>query len=95
MMIAIDWSTVIAGAALGSVAAALYFAGLAFGMRFALRRANPVMLLTLSAVIRIVLLLAVAWGLAVQGGPWVAAGFAVAFLIVRMVVTRLVGVRMP
>ncbi len=94
-MIAIDWSAVLAGAALGSVAAALYFAGLAFGMRVALRRANPVALLTLSAAFRMALLLAVAWAVAVQGGPWVAAGFAVAFLIVRMVVTRLVGVRMP
>lgn len=94
-MIAVDWSAVLVGAALGSVAAALYFAGLAFGMRFALRRANPVTLLTLSAVIRIALLLAVAWGVAVQGGAWAAAGFAAAFLIVRLIVTRLAGVRLP
>lgn len=94
-MIAVDWSTVIAGAALGSVIAAIYFAGLALGMRFALRRANPVVVLMLSAVIRIALLLAVAWGVAVLGGAWATAGFAVAFLIVRMVVTRIVGVRLP
>ncbi len=41
-MIAIDWTALLMGAAAGFVLSALFFVGLAFGMRQALRRESPV-----------------------------------------------------
>lgn len=86
-MIALDWTAAMAGLAVGALTSALYFAGLAVGMRHALRSANPVAVLTLSAVLRIMVLLAVAWMLVGLAGPWSGLGFAIAFLIVRLLST--------
>lgn len=86
-MIAFDWTAVMLGLAVGIVMSTVFFAGLAVGMRHALRRASPVKLLTLSAALRITALLGVGWVVAGQGGPWAAVGYAVAFVVARLVVT--------
>lgn len=86
-MIPFDWMTLLAGLAGGTVISALFFAGLGLGMRIALRRAQPLPVLVLSAALRMVLLLAAGWLMAVQAGPWAVAGFALAFLATRLIVT--------
>src|SRR5690606_35227233 len=73
----------------GAVAAALFFAGLAWGMRLALRSARPVAVLLPSSALRIALLLGAGWWVAAQG-VLALVGFALAFLTVRLVVTRAV-----
>jgi predicted small integral membrane protein len=94
-MTAIDWNTVLAGTAVGVLMSALYFAGLAFGMRRALLSANPVTLLTLSAAFRMAVLLAAAWFVVWQAGPWSGLGFAAAFLVTRLFSTTLAKVTAP
>ncbi|WP_458790936.1 N-ATPase subunit AtpR [Yoonia sp. MH D7] len=71
----------------GTVATALYLAGLAWGMRLALRTARPVAVLLPSAAIRITLLIGVGFWIS-QSGAVALAGFALAFLVVRFVVTN-------
>lgn len=83
-MIGIDWAALTTGLTIGAAISAFYFAGLAFGMRIALGAARPTATLMLSAALRIVLLLAVGWAIA-QIGTWAFVGFALAFLIVRLV----------
>lgn len=87
-MMDIDWGALSAGLAFGAAMGALYFAGLAFGMRIALGAARPVATLMLSAVLRIVLLLTAGWTVA-QTGTWAFVGYALAFLFVRLVVVTL------
>ncbi|QIE54209.1 ATP synthase subunit AtpR [Pikeienuella piscinae] len=67
----------------GAMAAALFFAGLAWGMRLALRAARPVSVLLASAALRIALLLGVGWWVAAQGMA-AGVGFALAFLAMRL-----------
>lgn len=81
-MIGIDWTDLALGAAAGGLGGALFFLGLAFGMRRALRRANPAPLLILSAALRISALLALGWVVA-QAGAAALAGFALAFMAAR------------
>lgn len=83
-MIPIDWSAVMLGGAAGAAVSALYFAGLAWGMGHALRARSPVALLALSAAIRMAILLAAGWAVALQAGPWAALGYAAAFVVVRI-----------
>lgn len=89
-MIATDWTAVILGLAIGSVMSGVFFAGLAFGMRLALRVTQPVKILILSAALRFVLLLGVGWSVVSYAGPWAFAGYAGAFLILRLIVTTVV-----
>ncbi|EPX78228.1 F0F1 ATP synthase subunit A [Litoreibacter arenae] len=84
-MIAIDWTLFGFGALAGTFAAALFFAGLAFGMRLALRTARPTSVLLLSAALRIAALLGLVWWMTTQGLAALA-GFALAFLVTRFVV---------
>jgi hypothetical protein len=86
-MIAIDWTALMIGAAIGGVASGAFFAGLAYGMRLALRSAAPVKVLALSAVLRIAALLALGWLVVAQAGPWVGLGYALAFMAVRVLAT--------
>lgn len=88
-MIPVDWTAMMLGLGVGLVMGAVYFAGLALGIRLALRRKRPVGLLSLSAALRIAALLSVGWVVARQGGPWAAPGYAIAFLVVRFVATTL------
>lgn len=84
MMPEIDWIMFVLGLLGGVVAAALFFGGLALGVRLALRRARPMAVLLPSAAIRIALLLVVGWWVAGQGGA-AFAGFVIAFLVARFV----------
>ncbi|MFX0543044.1 ATP synthase subunit AtpR [Roseovarius sp. S4756] len=86
-MTPIDWTALMLGGAVGAAVSALFFIGLALGMRRALRAHSPVALLALSALIRIALLLAVGWAVTVQAGPWAALGYAAAFLAARIAAT--------
>lgn len=88
-MIALDWTTFGLGAGFGLVIGAVFFAGLAYGMRFALRQARPLPVLLLSAAVRIAMLLAVGWWVAAQGAVALA-GFALAFLVLRIGVSTFV-----
>ena len=82
----IDWTLFAAGLLAGSFAGVLFFGGLAWGMRLALRATRPLMKLLPSAAIRIVLLLAGGWWVATWGIAAVA-GFASAFFALRLVLT--------
>ncbi len=87
-MILLDFDYTLFGFGLlaGTVASGLYFAGLAWGMRLALRAARPVAVLLPSASIRIALLIGAGFWIS-QSGALALAGFALAFLMVRLVVT--------
>lgn len=78
----IDWALLGSGAAAGAVASSLFFAGLAWGMRLALRSGRSTLVLLVSASIRIALLLGVGTLVAAQGALALA-GFAVAFMVMR------------
>lgn len=84
MMFEIDWIAFAYGALAGLMAGALFFSGLAWGMRLALRRARPMPVLLGSSFIRIALLLAAGWWIAGQGMAALA-GFALAFIALRFV----------
>lgn len=88
-MVNLDTGTFVFGLLAGLPAAALFFAGLAWGMRLALGRARPVEMLLASAALRIALLIGAGWVVAGQGVA-AALGFALAFLVVRFLATRLV-----
>ncbi|WP_171054586.1 ATP synthase subunit I [Roseovarius arcticus] len=86
-MITVDWNAVMLGVAAGLVMGACFFAGLAIGVRHALRSASPVKLLSISAALRISALLGGGWIIAGQGGPWAALGYGAAFIFARVVAT--------
>lgn len=86
-MMSVDWFAIGLGGGVGAVMSALFFAGLALGMKWALRSAAPVKLLSLSAVLRIAALLWVGWVVAGQGGPWAGLGYAGAFFAARLFAT--------
>ena len=84
MIVAMDWPLLAFGLLCGAGAGALFFAGLAWGMRVALRRPRPVTVLLPSAALRIGLLLA--------AGVWIAGlgtaallGFMAGFFLFRVV----------
>ncbi|WP_415182486.1 ATP synthase subunit AtpR [Phaeovulum sp.] len=85
-MTGIDWGSLGLGALAGGVGAALFFAGLALGMRLALRSARPTPILLLSGALRIGALLAFGALVANIGGATALAGFALAFVLVRFAV---------
>jgi F1F0 ATPase subunit 2 len=71
------------GLAMGVVAGALFFAGLAAGLRVALGAARPGAVLLVSAALRIALLLGAGWA-AAQMGAAVALSFAAGFIMIRV-----------
>lgn len=81
-MMAFDWAIFAWGAVVGTVASGAFFAGLAFGMRLALRAARPLPVLLISAALRIAALLGVGFWVAGHG-PWALAGFAATFVVMR------------
>lgn len=83
-MIDINWISLWLGLAAGAAVSALFFAGLAYGMRVAFGTARPAAVLLLSAALRIALLLGAGW-LVAQAGAWALGGFALSFLLVRFV----------
>jgi hypothetical protein len=94
-MIHVDWMTMILGLAVGSVMGAVFFIGLAFGMRFALKAQNPIRILAFSAALRISGLLGVGWIVVGLGGLWAALGYAIAFFFARFIATTFVGTGAP
>jgi len=94
-MITVNWTTLMLGGGVGTVVGALFFVGLAYGMRLALRSAAPVKLLALSAALRIISLLGVGWVVVTQGGPWAALGYAGAFFVTRIIATTLARITAP
>lgn len=88
-MIIVDWNAVMLGLAVGTAIGAVFFIGLAFGMRLALQIQNPMGILAFSAALRIVALLGVGWVVMVLGGPWAALGYATAFIVARFVATTI------
>lgn len=87
----IDWSMLGLGFAGGMLGGALFFGGLALGIRLSLGRRHATTLLLTSAAVRIVLLLGIGTAVAAQGNPAIA-GFAVAFVLVRFIVVTAVRV---
>ncbi len=81
----IDWTAFALGLLAGTVAGAIYFAGLAWGVRRALSGGRSVAILLPSAAIRIALLLGAGWWTASLGAPALV-GFALAFLVLRALV---------
>jgi len=88
-MIGFDASAVMLGLAVGLVTSGIYFTGLAAGMWLALHSASPVIVLSLSAALRIAALLGLGWIVLGQCGAWAALGYAAAFLVGRFMVTML------
>jgi F1F0 ATPase subunit 2 len=80
-----DWTMFALGLLGGAAASALFFGGLALGMRVALRAARPAGVLLLSAALRIALLLAVVWWVTGQGMAPLG-GFALGFLAARFAI---------
>lgn len=88
-MIGIDWSAAMLGFGVGTVMGIVFFAGLAIGIRRALRTKAPIGVLSLSAAVRLAAFLGVGWVVVSQGGPWAGLGYGIAFLVVRFVATTL------
>jgi len=88
-MMVVDWEAVLLGFTFGVPVSVLFFAGLAWGMRLALRSTRPWAVLLISSLCRIAMLLAVGFWVAASGdNGWTLAGYAFAFFLVRLVAVR-------
>ena len=86
MVIQMDWNAVLLGFAVGVPVSVLFFVGLAWGMRLALRSRQTGSVLLLSAAFRIALLLGIGfWITTSSPDAWPLAGYAFAFFLVRLV----------
>lgn len=86
MVVQMDWSAMLLGLAVGLPVSVLFFVGLAWGMRLALRSRRPGSLLLLSAACRIAVLLGIGfWTTTASSNAWPLAGYALAFFLVRLV----------
>lgn len=82
----IHWGALLLGFFLGLLVGVLFFAGLAWGLRIALRSTRPGVVLLCSALCRIAMLLAVGfWVAASTDNAWSLAGYATAFFLARLV----------
>ena len=85
MVIQMDWNAVLLGFAVGVPVSVLFFVGLAWGMRLALRSRQTGSVLLLSAAFRIALLLGIGfWITTSSPNAWPLAGYAFAFFLVRL-----------
>lgn len=91
-MIFVEWTTFGLGIGVGTVMSAAFFAGLAFGMRRALRGGFAIKTLALSAALRIAMLLGVGWLVLVNAGPWAFAGYGLAFFVCRSIAVAIARV---
>jgi len=94
-MIAVDWTALALGGAAGVLISVIFFAGLAFGMQRALQREGTIVILALSAALRIALFLGVGWLVVTQAGPWAFAGFGMAFFVCRRIATAMARIPTP
>ncbi|MCK9515807.1 MAG: ATP synthase subunit I [Ottowia sp.] len=84
-----DTRAVLLGLGVGLAASSLFFAGLGWGLRWALRVRQPVLVLLPSFLLRAALLLAAAWWLARAASPlWSLPAYMLAFFLVRGVALR-------
>ncbi len=82
----IPWRAVLTGLGLGAVVSGVFFAGLAWSLRHALRARRPALVLIASFLLRAGLLLGGGWWLMQHGHPtWSLLAYALAFFIVRAV----------
>lgn len=82
----VDWGAMLLGFSFGVPVSVLFFVGLAWGMRLALRSTRPGAWLLLSFMCRIAVLLTVGFWLTATGdNAWPLAGYALAFFLVRLV----------
>ena len=85
-MITVDWQAVLLGFSFGLPVSALFFTGLAWGMRRALGSNRPGLWLMASSLCRIAALLAVGfWVTATSESTWAMAGYALAFFLARLI----------
>ena len=84
MIVDIHWIAFSLGLLFGSAVTALFFAGLAWSVRIALRTARPMAVLLPSAAIRITALLAAGWWIATYEVVALI-GFALAFVVLRFI----------
>lgn len=83
----VDWGAVLLGFSVGVPVSLLYFVGLAWGMRRALSCKQPSACLLMSFACRITVLLTIGYWVASSGANnWPLAGFALAFLLLRLAV---------
>lgn len=94
-MIPFEWSQILIGMGVGAAASALYFAGLAYGLRIALRTASPIRILSISATLRMAMLLCAGWIVTTQCGPWAFVGYGAAFFVVRFIATTVARIGAP
>ncbi|WP_239985829.1 ATP synthase subunit I [Marinobacter salexigens] len=84
-MITVDWQAVLLGFSFGLPVSALFFIGLAWGMRRALGSDRPGLWLMTSSFCRIGILLGVGFLVtAYAGSNWAIAGYALAFFLARL-----------
>ena len=91
-MIPFEWTQILIGLSVGTTISALYFAGLAYAMQIALRTKSPIRILSISATLRMAMLLGAGWIVTQQSGPWAFVGYAVAFFVVRFIATTVARV---
>ena len=85
MVVQMDWNAMLLGLAVGVPISGLFFVGLAWGMRLALRSRRSGSLLLLSAACRIAMLLGIGFWIATSStNAWPLAGYAAAFFLVRL-----------
>lgn len=96
-MIDVDLGSLLGGLGTGAAASALFFAGLAWGLRRALRARRPAPWLLLSFLLRAALLLGAAlWLSRWAAAPlWAWLGFALAFFGVRALALRRARAGLP
>lgn len=78
------------GFGVGLIASALFFAGLAWGVRHAVASSRPGTVLLLSFALRCAILMGLgAWLIRATDPLWTLAGYLLSFLLARMLVVRL------
>lgn len=85
----VDARAALLGLGVGLLASGLFFAGLGWSLRWALRSRRPVLVLLPGFLLRAALLLATAWWLAQVSNPlWSLPAYMLAFFLVRGVALR-------
>ena len=95
MVVSVDWSLLGLGALVGVLIGGVFFAGLALGVRAAMRSDRALTILTASATVRILACVGAAWLVLMLLGPWGFAGFGAGFVLSRMVATSFARGRVP